>query len=60
MARQPELQGKLQLNMLIGFALIEAQVLRELHLGPRTRALFVREEVREIARGRNGMTENEK
>jgi F-type H+-transporting ATPase subunit c len=32
MARQPELAAKLQLNMLIGFALIEAQVLYALFL----------------------------
>ena len=32
MARQPELASKLQLNMLIGFALIEAQVLYALFL----------------------------
>jgi len=32
MARQPEIQGKLQLNMLIGFALIEAQVLYALFI----------------------------
>lgn len=32
MARQPELQGKLQMNMLIGFALIEAQVLYALFI----------------------------
>jgi len=31
-ARQPELQSKLQMNMLIGFALIEAQVLYALFL----------------------------
>jgi F-type H+-transporting ATPase subunit c len=31
-ARQPELQSKLQQNMLIGFALIEAQVLYALFL----------------------------
>ena len=31
-ARQPELQGKLQINMFIGFALIEAQVLYALFL----------------------------
>ena len=32
MARQPELMPKLQMNMLIGFALIEAQVLYALFL----------------------------
>lgn len=32
MARQPELTSKLQMNMLIGFALIEAQVLYALFL----------------------------
>jgi F-type H+-transporting ATPase subunit c len=32
MARQPELQSRLQLNMLIGFALIEAQVLYALFI----------------------------
>jgi F-type H+-transporting ATPase subunit c len=31
-ARQPELQSKLQMNMLLGFALIEAQVLYALFL----------------------------
>ncbi|MBN1129125.1 MAG: ATP synthase F0 subunit C [Chitinispirillaceae bacterium] len=31
-ARQPELQSKLQMNMFIGFALIEAQVLYALFL----------------------------
>jgi F-type H+-transporting ATPase subunit c len=32
MARQPEMQSKLQMNMFIGFALIEAQVLYALFL----------------------------
>jgi F-type H+-transporting ATPase subunit c len=32
MARQPELAGKLQMNMFVGFALIEAQVLYALFI----------------------------
>jgi len=32
MARQPELSGKLQMNMFVGFALIEAQVLYALFI----------------------------